>query len=124
MSVGRLDTLNSRRTLVVDGRSYDYFSLDVARDAFGDLSRLPFSLKVLLENLLRWEDGRTVTIDDMKAVSAALFAALGLGGNGSRSHFDLPVSAAEQRCEMCDRQRMAECPMPHCRHRRTALGGD
>ncbi len=60
----------------------------------------------------------------MKAVSAGLYAALGLGGNGSRSHFDLPVSAAEQRCEVCDRQRMAECPMPHCRHRRSVLGAD
>ena len=69
-------------------------------------------------------DEKADAIDDMKAVSAALYAALGLGGNGSRSHFDLPLSAAEQRCEMCDRQRMAECPMPHCRHRRAALGGD
>ena len=36
------------------------------------LTRLPFSLKVLLENLLRWEDGRTVTVDDVKAVAAWL----------------------------------------------------
>ena len=69
-------------------------------------------------------DERADGIDDMKAVSAALHAALGLGGNGSRAHFDLPVSMAEQRCEVCDRQRMAECPMPHCRNRRTVLGAD
>ncbi|MGD0996709.1 MAG: hypothetical protein ABR941_00110 [Thermoleophilia bacterium] len=68
-------------------------------------------------------DEKADSIDDMKAVSAALHAALGLGGNGSRSHYDLPVSAAEQRCEMCDRERMAGCAMPHCRHRRAALGG-
>jgi aconitate hydratase len=60
------DTLNTRRTLSVDGKSFDYFSL-AAADGLGDLSRLPFSLKVLLENLLRYEDGRSVTVDDIKA---------------------------------------------------------
>ena len=69
-------------------------------------------------------DEKADTIDDMKAMSAALHAAFGLGGNGSRAHFDLPVSLAEQRCEICDRQRMAECPMPHCRNRRSVLGAD
>ena len=60
------DTLGARRTLDVDGESYDYFSLEAAADAgLGDVSRLPFSLKVLLENLLRHEDGRTVTVDDV-----------------------------------------------------------
>ena len=62
------DTLQARKTLTVDGKSYDYFDLAVAADKFGDISRLPFSLKVLLENLLRWEDSRTVTTDDIKAV--------------------------------------------------------
>jgi aconitate hydratase len=47
------DTLNVRRTLKVGDRSYDYYSLKAAETAgLGDLSRLPFSLKVLLENLL------------------------------------------------------------------------
>ena len=60
------DTLGARRTLGVDGESCDYFSLEAAADAgLGDVSRLPFSLKVLLENLLRHEDGRTVTVDDV-----------------------------------------------------------
>ncbi len=62
------DTLNTRRTLTVDGKDYDYFDLGVAADKIGDVSRLPFTLKVLLENLLRFEDGRTVTTDDVKAL--------------------------------------------------------
>ena len=67
------DSLKTRRTLTVDGRDYDYFSLPAAADAgLGDVSRLPFSLKVLLENLLRYEDGRSVTVDDVKAVAAWL----------------------------------------------------
>ncbi len=67
------DSLKTRRTLTVDGRDYDYFSLPAAADAgLGDISRLPFSLKVLLENLLRYEDGRSVTVDDVKAVAAWL----------------------------------------------------
>ena len=57
------DSLKTRRTLPVDGRSYEYYSLEAAAEALGDLTRLPFSLKVLLENLLRFEDDRTVTVD-------------------------------------------------------------
>jgi aconitate hydratase len=62
------DSLNTRRTLTVGGRKYAYYSLEAAAAALGDVSRLPYSLKVLFENLLRWEDGRTVTVDDVKAV--------------------------------------------------------
>src|SRR3990172_1018028 len=63
------DSLKTRRTLKVGARSYDYFSLKAAAKAgLGDLSRLPVSLKVLLENLLRHEDGRSVKLDDIKAV--------------------------------------------------------
>ena len=74
MSVTGHDTLKTRRTLNVDGKLYDYFSLDAAAQAagLGDISRLPFSLKVLLENLVRLENGRTVTVDDIKAVGAWL----------------------------------------------------
>ncbi|MDJ0949270.1 MAG: aconitate hydratase AcnA [Alphaproteobacteria bacterium] len=68
------DSLNTRRTLEVDGESYDYFSLEAAAAALGDVSRLPFSLKVLLENLLRFEDGRTVTVEDVKAMAGWLEA--------------------------------------------------
>jgi aconitate hydratase len=67
------DSLKTRRRLTVGGRTYEYFSLKAASKAgLGDLTRLPFSLKVLLENLLRWEDGRTVTTDDIRAVAAWL----------------------------------------------------
>ena len=71
-SIGN-DSLNTRRTLTVDGTDYDYFSLPAASEGgLGDLSRLPYSLKVLLENLLRHEDGRSVTTDDVKAMAAWL----------------------------------------------------
>ena len=57
---------NSRRQLKVAGKTYDYFSLAaLAETGLGDIARLPFSLKVLLENLLRHEDGRTVSSDDV-----------------------------------------------------------
>jgi aconitate hydratase len=64
------DTLKTCRILKVGGRSYEYFSLKAAAKAgLGAIERLPYSLKVLLENLLRWEDGRTVTVKDVKAVA-------------------------------------------------------
>ena len=67
------NSFKTRRTLSVGARSYEYFSLAVAAKAgIGDIERLPFSLKVLLENLLRHEDGRTVTRDDIAAVGAWL----------------------------------------------------
>jgi aconitate hydratase len=70
MSVIGSDSLNTRRTLSVGGKEYDYFSLEAAEAAgIGAVGRLPYSLKVLLENLLRREDGRTVTVDDVKAVA-------------------------------------------------------
>ena len=54
------DSLKTRRTLTAGGKSYDYFSLEAAAKAgIGDISRLPVSLKYLLENLLRYEDGRS-----------------------------------------------------------------
>ena len=61
------DTLGASRTLELRGRSFRYFSLNALSEAgFGDITRLPFSLKVLIENLLRHEDGRTVTVDDIR----------------------------------------------------------
>jgi aconitate hydratase len=62
------DTLKTRRTLTVEGKGYDYFSLPVAAKTLGDISRLPVSLKVLLENALRFEDGRSYKVDDAKAI--------------------------------------------------------
>ena len=63
------DTLGTRSTLTVGGKSYDYFSLAKAAAKLGDVSRLPFSMKVLLENLLRFEDGGfTVATGDVQAL--------------------------------------------------------
>jgi aconitate hydratase len=65
-----LDSFKCRRTLKLDGEKYDYFSLTEAEaNGLTRISSLPFSLKVLLENLLRHEDGRTVTADDIKGVA-------------------------------------------------------
>ncbi len=63
------DTARTRRELKVGGQSYAYYSIDAATEAgLGDFSKLPASLKVVLENLLRFEDGgRTVSVDDIKA---------------------------------------------------------
>lgn len=66
------DTLGTRQTLAVDGKQYDYFSLVKAAEKIGDISRLPFTLKVLLENLLRFEDDRSVTTDNIKALKTWL----------------------------------------------------
>ncbi len=62
------DTLNTRRTLDVDGKEYDYFSLRAAAEKIGDISRLPYTLKVLMENLLRFEDGVSVKTEDIQAL--------------------------------------------------------
>jgi aconitate hydratase len=69
------DSLKTRTTLSVAGKSYDYFSLPAAAKSIGDISRLPVSLKILLENVLRFEDGRSYTVDDAKAFVAWLEAA-------------------------------------------------
>src|SRR5438128_12125430 len=62
------DSLHTRSALDVGGKSYAYYALAKAADILGDISRLPFSMKVLLENLLRFEDGQTVTRDDLQAM--------------------------------------------------------
>lgn len=67
-----LDSLKTLKTLQVADRAYHYFSLTEAASQLGDLQRLPMSLKVLLENLLRWEDGKTVTGDDLRALAGWL----------------------------------------------------
>ncbi|PZU59088.1 MAG: aconitate hydratase AcnA [Sphingobium sp.] len=63
------DTLGTRDTLTVEGKDIAYYSLKKAAAKLGDVSRLPFSMKVLLENLLRFEDGVTVTTDDIQAIA-------------------------------------------------------
>ncbi len=68
------DSLGTRKTLKIDGKEYDYFSLKAASEKIGDISKLPYTLKVLLENLLRFEDSRTVNADDVKALKGWLDA--------------------------------------------------
>jgi aconitate hydratase len=64
------DTAKTRRNLTVGGKEYAYYSISAAEAAgLGDFSRLPAALKVVLENMLRFEDGRTVTLDDIRAFS-------------------------------------------------------
>ena len=64
-----LDSFNSKRTLTAEGTDYAFFSIDAAaQEGVGEVSRLPVSLKILLENLLRFEDAVTVTSDDIRAL--------------------------------------------------------
>ena len=70
---GTQNSFDARRTLEAGGRSWTYFSLPAASaNGLGDIGRLPFSLKVLLENMLRFEDGSSVTADDIRAFAAWL----------------------------------------------------
>ncbi|NRH41844.1 aconitate hydratase AcnA [Pseudomonas sp. MS15a(2019)] len=64
-----LDSLKSLKTLQVGERTYHYYSLPDAAQTLGNLDKLPKSLKVLLENLLRWEDNQTVTGEDLQALA-------------------------------------------------------
>jgi aconitate hydratase len=65
-----LDSFRCARALKVGSRTYAYYSLPAAeKNGLKGISRLPFSMKVLLENLLRHEDGRTVTKEDLQAVA-------------------------------------------------------
>jgi len=65
------NSLNSKTILNIDGKSYSYFSLSAAGRFLGiDLTKLPCSLKVLLENLLRNEDGVNVKLDDIKTLAS------------------------------------------------------
>ena len=66
-----LDSFNCRREMTVAGETYVYFDLKEAeKNGLAGASKLPYTLKVLLENLLRFEDGRTVTKADIEAVAA------------------------------------------------------
>jgi len=67
------NSFNARQTLKVGDKTYTYFSLvEAEKNGLKGISKLPFSMKVLLENLLRYEDGRTVTKADIEAVAAWL----------------------------------------------------
>ncbi len=62
------DTAKTRKTISAAGQTLAYYSIPAAQEAgLGDFSKLPAALKVVLENMLRFEDGKTVTVDDIKA---------------------------------------------------------
>ena len=68
-----LDSFKAKTTLTVGDKTYTYYSLaKAAENGLGDVSKLPASLKVLLENLLRFEDGNTVKKEDIQAMAAWL----------------------------------------------------
>ena len=73
MSMQSLDSFKCRKSMKVGNKTYHYFNLKTAeKNGLEGISKLPYSLKVLLENLLRHEDGRTVNADDIKAMSTWL----------------------------------------------------
>ncbi|HEV7456527.1 MAG TPA: aconitate hydratase AcnA [Roseococcus sp.] len=81
------DSLQTGRELRVDGKTYKYFSLPEAAAKIGDIARLPYSLKVLLENILRFENGRSYTAEDAKALAGWL-------ANGGKSDKEVPFRPA------------------------------
>jgi len=81
------DSLGTGRELLVDGKTYKYFSLPEAAAKIGDIARLPYSLKVLLENILRFENGRSYTVEDAKSLAGWL-------ANGGTSTKEVPFRPA------------------------------
>jgi len=80
------DSLGTSRTLTVQGKAFRYFSIPAAQASLGDVSRLPVSLKILLENVLRFEDGNSYTVEDAKKIAAWL--------NDGRSTEEVPFKPA------------------------------
>jgi aconitate hydratase len=72
MKISGQDSLKTKRTLRVGDKEYSYFSLPVAAAELGDIARLPVSLKVLLENVLRFENGTSYKIDDARSIAGWL----------------------------------------------------
>jgi aconitate hydratase len=67
-SVGQ-DSLKTRRTLAVEAKEYEYFSLPDAAKTLGDFTRLPVTLKILLENVLRFENGQSYRVEFAQAIA-------------------------------------------------------
>ena len=108
---------DTRRSLTAAGKTFDYFSLAAAEARLGSLARLPRSLKVLLENLLRHYDGRTVTDDDLKAVVA--------NGQGSKAWTEREIGFRPVRVLMQDFTGVpAIVDLAAMRDAMIALGGD
>ncbi len=82
------DLSKTRKTLTAGGQTVSYYSIPAAEAAgLGDFSRLPASLKVVLENMLRFEDAKTVTVDDIKAFST-------WGANGGQNPIEIAYRPA------------------------------
>ncbi|SEB58286.1 aconitate hydratase AcnA [Rhodobacter sp. 24-YEA-8] len=82
------DSQKTRKTLSAGGQTVSYYSIPAAQAAgLGDFSRLPASLKVVLENMLRFEDGKTVTRDDIRAFST-------WGAQGGRNPIEIAYRPA------------------------------
>jgi len=81
------DSLKTRRTLTVGGKRYEYFSIPEAAKTIGDVSRLPVTLKVVLENILRFEDGRSYFVKDAESIAEWL-------KNGGTSTKEVPFRPA------------------------------
>ena len=65
ITVGQ-DTAKTRKTITINGKSLAYYSIPAAQAAgLGDFSKIPAALKVVLENMLRFEDGKTVSVEDI-----------------------------------------------------------
>jgi aconitate hydratase len=82
------DLSKTRTTLTAGGQTVHYYSIPAAEAAgLGEFSKLPASLKVVLENMLRFEDGKTVTVDDIKAFST-------WGANGGQNPIEIAYRPA------------------------------
>ncbi|MGH8971156.1 MAG: aconitate hydratase, partial [Actinomycetes bacterium] len=70
MTGGSKDSFGSKATLQVGGQAYEIYRLDRVEGLQEGIARLPFSLKILLENLLRTEDGANITADHVRALAS------------------------------------------------------
>ncbi len=112
-----LDSFNCRKKLTVGAKTYEYFSLKAAeKNGLAGASTLPFSMKIVLENLLRNEDGRSVTKQDIEAV---------VGWLGHRGKEDHEIAFRPARVLMQDFTGVpAVVDLAAMRDAMTALGGD
>ncbi len=112
-----LDSFKCRKKLTVDDRTYHYFSLEEAeKNGLAGISRLPFSMKVLLENLLRCEDGRSVKKEDIEGLAAWV---------DNRGHLEKEIAFRPARVLMQDFTGVpAVVDLAAMRDAMTKLGGD
>jgi len=115
--VASLDSFKSRQTLAVGEQRYTYFSIpEAVKNGLADAARLPFSMKVLLENLLRYEDDRSVRKGDIEAAVAWL---------GDRGKTETEIAFRPARVLMQDFTGVpAVVDLAAMRDAMVALGGD